>query len=394
MREARRLVNQFGVQGFKFHPTMQGFFPNDRLAYPLYEAIQETGKPALFHTGQTGVGSGMRAGNNMRLKYSNPMHLDDVAVDFPDMTIIMAHPSFPWQEEALAVANHKPNVFIDLSGWSPKYFPKFSRPVLQHASQEEGALWFRLADDHSGALVVRLRQDRDQGRGAPAHSQGERGATSQARVTTLGPQVGVTPQTGHPRAGAGQAGLLESAPPTRRPWGAEAGAAKPPERREVRTPVVSFAQRALILPGGHKWQLPGPPDTPAPSSCGGCWLKVGPKAPLLWRGSPGEAHPPLLILLTSHTSIIERGKQGWLAKSVGPERRLRPDAANGRTVCPGITTRSSTTRCGRGWSARGRIQSRRSTSTPCSSSPPRRGPTAANSKASTSFLPIPILRSI
>ena len=123
-REARRLVTEFGVQGFKFHPTMQGFFPNDRLAYPLYEAIQETGKPALFHTGQTGVGSGMRAGNNMRLKYSNPMFLDDVAVDFPDMTIIMAHPSFPWQEEALAVANHKPNVYIDLSGWSPKYFPK------------------------------------------------------------------------------------------------------------------------------------------------------------------------------------------------------------------------------------------------------------------------------
>ncbi len=62
----------------------------------------------------------------MRLKYSNPMYLDDVAVDFPDMPIVMAHPSFPWQEEALAVATHKPNVYIDLSGWSPKYFP----PIL------------------------------------------------------------------------------------------------------------------------------------------------------------------------------------------------------------------------------------------------------------------------
>src|SRR5271156_1206115 len=122
-REARRLVKEIGVQGFKFHPTMQGFFPNDRLAYALYEAIQEPGKPALFPTGQTGVGSGMRAGNNMRLKYSNPMYLDDVAVDFPDMTIIMAHPSFPWQDEALSVCLHKPNVYIDLSGWSPKYFP-------------------------------------------------------------------------------------------------------------------------------------------------------------------------------------------------------------------------------------------------------------------------------
>ena len=125
-REARRLVREFGVQGFKFHPTMQGFFPNDRSAYPLYEAIAETGKPALFHTGQTGVGAGMRGGNGMRLKYSNPMYIDDVATDFPDMPIILAHPSFPWQEEALAVATHKPNVYIDLSGWSPKYFP----PIL------------------------------------------------------------------------------------------------------------------------------------------------------------------------------------------------------------------------------------------------------------------------
>jgi predicted TIM-barrel fold metal-dependent hydrolase len=125
-REARRLVEKFGVQGFKFHPTMQGFLPNDRMAYPLYEAIAETGKPALFHTGQTGVGAGMRGGNGMRLHFSNPMHIDDVAVDFPDMPIILAHPSFPWQEEALAVATHKPNVFIDLSGWSPRYFP----PIL------------------------------------------------------------------------------------------------------------------------------------------------------------------------------------------------------------------------------------------------------------------------
>ena len=123
LREARRLIEQFGIRGFKFHPTMQGFYPNDRMAYPLYEAIAEAGAIALFHTGQTGVGSGMRGGNGMRLKYSNPMHLDDVAVDFPEMTIIAAHPSFPWQEEALAVAQHKPNVYIDLSGWSPKYFP-------------------------------------------------------------------------------------------------------------------------------------------------------------------------------------------------------------------------------------------------------------------------------
>lgn len=126
VREAKRLIEHYGVRGFKFHPTMQGFYPNDRLAYPLYEVIEQAGVPALFHTGQTGVGSGMPGGMGMRLKYSDPMYIDDVAVDFPDMKIILAHPSFPWQEEALAVANHKPNVYIDLSGWSPKYFP----PIL------------------------------------------------------------------------------------------------------------------------------------------------------------------------------------------------------------------------------------------------------------------------
>jgi len=124
--EARRLIKDYRVKGFKFHPSEQDFFPNDRLAYPLYEAIAEAKLPALFHSGQTGVGAGTPGGGGIRLKYSNPMLLDDVAVDFPDMPIVLAHPSFPWQEEALSVATHKPQVYIDLSGWSPKYFP----PIL------------------------------------------------------------------------------------------------------------------------------------------------------------------------------------------------------------------------------------------------------------------------
>jgi uncharacterized protein len=126
VRAARRLIKDYGVKGFKFHPTVQEFFPNDRLAYPLYEVIAEAKLPALFHTGQTGVGAGTPGGGGLRLKYSNPLTLDDVAADFPDMPIILAHPSFPWQEEALSVATHKPQVYIDLSGWSPKYFP----PIL------------------------------------------------------------------------------------------------------------------------------------------------------------------------------------------------------------------------------------------------------------------------
>jgi predicted TIM-barrel fold metal-dependent hydrolase len=79
--------------------------------------------PALFHTGQTGIGAGLPGGAGLKLRYSDPMLLDDVAADFPGLTIIMAHPSVPWQDAAISIATHKANVYIDLSGWSPKYFP-------------------------------------------------------------------------------------------------------------------------------------------------------------------------------------------------------------------------------------------------------------------------------
>jgi predicted TIM-barrel fold metal-dependent hydrolase len=123
VREARELIDA-GVRGFKFHPNTQAFWPNDRAWYQLYEVIASAGLIALFHTGTTGIGAGMPGGGGVRLKYSNPMCVDDVAADFPELDIILAHPSFPWQEEALAIAVHKPNVYIDLSGWSPKYFPE------------------------------------------------------------------------------------------------------------------------------------------------------------------------------------------------------------------------------------------------------------------------------
>jgi predicted TIM-barrel fold metal-dependent hydrolase len=121
--EARRLVKSGRVRGLKLHPPLQEFFPNDRLAYPLYEVFAEAGLPVLFHTGHSGIGTGMPGGGGIRLKYGNPMPVDDVAVDFPNMPIILAHPSFPWQDEAISVCLHKPKVYIDLSGWSPKYFP-------------------------------------------------------------------------------------------------------------------------------------------------------------------------------------------------------------------------------------------------------------------------------
>lgn len=123
VRSARRLVEEHGVRGFKFHPSLQAFEPNDRSVYPLYEELQSLGVPALFHTGQTGIGAGLPGGRGIKLRYSDPMLLDDVAADFPGLTIIMAHPSVPWQDAAISIATHKANVYIDLSGWSPKYFP-------------------------------------------------------------------------------------------------------------------------------------------------------------------------------------------------------------------------------------------------------------------------------
>ena len=132
-REARDLVENHGVRGFKFHGIMQNAHPADRMAYPIYEVIAEHKLPAIFHTGHSGMGTGMRGGGGVRLKYGQPMLIDDVAVDFPDMKIILAHPSWPWVDESLSMALHKENVFIDLSGWSPKYF---APQIIQYANTQ------------------------------------------------------------------------------------------------------------------------------------------------------------------------------------------------------------------------------------------------------------------
>jgi len=117
------LARDYGVRGMKFHPSLQDFEPNDRKYYPIYEACAEHGLVGLFHTGQTGIGAGLPGGRGIKLRYSDPMLLDDIAADFPDLTMIFAHPSVPWVDSSISIATHKANVYIDLSGWSPKYFP-------------------------------------------------------------------------------------------------------------------------------------------------------------------------------------------------------------------------------------------------------------------------------
>lgn len=134
--EAKRLIASGGIRGFKLHPPLQQFHANDKQVYPFYEVINEAKLPVIFHTGHSGIGTGQRGGGGVRLKYGNPMDIDDVAVDFPDMPIIMAHPSFPWQDEAISICLHKPQVYIDLSGWSPKYFSptlvQYANTLLKH----------------------------------------------------------------------------------------------------------------------------------------------------------------------------------------------------------------------------------------------------------------------
>jgi predicted TIM-barrel fold metal-dependent hydrolase len=136
VEQARRLVRDHGVRGFKFHPSLQAFSPDDPVFAPLWAALEELAVPALFHTGQNGIGAGLPGGRGIKLRYSNPILLDDVAADFPGLTVIMAHPSVPWQAEAISMAVHKANVFIDLSGWSPRYFPaelvKAAGGMLRH----------------------------------------------------------------------------------------------------------------------------------------------------------------------------------------------------------------------------------------------------------------------
>jgi predicted TIM-barrel fold metal-dependent hydrolase len=120
--ELERAIRMLGLKGLKLHPTAQGFRPDDKSVYPIWETAQSLGIPVTVHTGTTGLGAGMPGGGKMKLEYSRPIYLDTVAADFPRLQIVMAHPAWPWQEEQLAVAQHKPNTWIDLSGWSPRRF--------------------------------------------------------------------------------------------------------------------------------------------------------------------------------------------------------------------------------------------------------------------------------
>jgi uncharacterized protein len=117
-------MKEMGLVGIgELNPARQHFYPNDQRFYPLWEEAERQGMVVLFHSGYAAAGSGAPGGGGVKLKYCQPMLLDDIAADFPDLRIICAHPSWPWTAESLAIARHKPNFYVDLSGWAPKYFP-------------------------------------------------------------------------------------------------------------------------------------------------------------------------------------------------------------------------------------------------------------------------------
>ena len=121
--QAETAIRDLKMLGFHFHPIMGRFAVDDRQLYPLWETIDALGVPVMIDVGTTGMGAGMPGGSGTRIRYAHPAAVDALAADFPSLTIVMAHPGWPWVEETIAVALHKGNVFWELSGWAPKYFP-------------------------------------------------------------------------------------------------------------------------------------------------------------------------------------------------------------------------------------------------------------------------------
>jgi hypothetical protein len=139
VEEVKRIAD-LGLRGVgELNPGRQKFFPNDPSYYPIWEEAAKHDLVVLFHSGMMGAGAGTPGGRGYKLKYGHPIpYVDDVAADFPELRIVSAHPSWPWQAESLAMARHKSNVYIDLSGWAPKYFPaelvQYASTILQDRS--------------------------------------------------------------------------------------------------------------------------------------------------------------------------------------------------------------------------------------------------------------------
>jgi uncharacterized protein len=122
--ELKRAIEKLGMRGLKVHSSANSVYLNDKeLMFPIYDYCQEAGIPVLLHTGTTGLG-------DTEIKYSKPELLDDVCQKFPDLKVVMAHFGWPWPDVTMAIALRNPNVFVDVSGWKPRYLPQTILPYL------------------------------------------------------------------------------------------------------------------------------------------------------------------------------------------------------------------------------------------------------------------------
>ncbi|HMK35508.1 MAG TPA: amidohydrolase family protein [Desulfomonilaceae bacterium] len=115
--QAETCVKDLGCKGLKLLPSYGHFSPDDARVLPAYEVARDLGIPILFHTG-TSLFPGTR------VRYAHPLLLDDIAEDFPELSIVMCHGGRPfWYKEAEWMLQRHPNVYVDVSGIPPKQIP-------------------------------------------------------------------------------------------------------------------------------------------------------------------------------------------------------------------------------------------------------------------------------
>jgi predicted TIM-barrel fold metal-dependent hydrolase len=121
--ELERAITELGLKGLKVHPQVQQFYPHEDRYRGLWEKCEEHSLPIVVHVGMTGLGACVPGGSGIAFDYGRPMLMDMVAARHPGLTVVMAHFGYPWHLEVLASALHKTNVWVDLSGWRPRYIP-------------------------------------------------------------------------------------------------------------------------------------------------------------------------------------------------------------------------------------------------------------------------------
>lgn len=129
VREIERAAKELNFKGIKFLPHELELQPNDKMFYPIFEVAEELGLVVLFH-------SGTQFDPTTRLRYCRPVDIDDIAVDFPRLKVVIAHFGFPWYGEALAVVQRHQNIYFNIAGWAPRHFPEmvvtYMNTVLSH----------------------------------------------------------------------------------------------------------------------------------------------------------------------------------------------------------------------------------------------------------------------